>query len=120
MLEAIPGLFSLAGRYDVLLCDVWGVIHNGRESFAEPCATLARWRADVGPVILISNAARPHAPVEEQLLGLGVPREAWSQLVTSGDVTRPLLAARAPGPAYAIGQTRDGPLYEGLGLSFAG
>jgi HAD superfamily hydrolase (TIGR01459 family) len=104
----------------VLLCDVWGVIHNGRESFPGPCAALARWRVERGPVILISNSPRPSAPVVEQLDGLGVPREAYSALVTSGDATRALLAARAPGPAWAIGPDRDWPLYEGLGLSFAG
>jgi HAD superfamily hydrolase (TIGR01459 family) len=119
MIQTIDGLAALAGRYDVLLSDVWGVIHNGRESFPGPCAALARWRAEVGPVVLISNAARPSAPVAEQLDGLGVPRTAWSALVTSGDVTRRLLAERAPGPAYRIGADRDAPLYEGLGLDFA-
>ena len=84
MLRLLPGLFTLAGRYDVLLCDVWGVIHNGREAFPGPCATLARWRAEQGPVILVSNSPRPYAEVAEQLDGLGVPREAWSALVTSG------------------------------------
>lgn len=119
MLRLIPGLFTLAGRYDALLCDVWGVIHNGREAFPGPCATLARWRAEQGPVILISNSPRPCAEVAEQLDGLGVPRAAWSALVTSGDATRALLAERAPGPAYAIGPDRDAPLYDGLGLAFA-
>jgi HAD superfamily hydrolase (TIGR01459 family) len=54
-----------------------------------------------------------------QLDGLGVPRVAWSALVTSGDVTRTLLAPRAPGPAYRLGPDRDAPLYAGLGLDFA-
>jgi HAD superfamily hydrolase (TIGR01459 family) len=120
MIRLIGGLSELADAYDVLLSDVWGVIHNGREVFPEPCAALARWRADVGPVILVSNSPRPHAPVTAQLDGFGVPREAWSALVTSGDATRDLLAERAPGPAFAIGPERDGPLYEGLGLRFSG
>lgn len=115
----IPGLSALAGRYDVLFCDVWGVIHNGREAFDIPCAALARWRGEHGPVILISNSPRPHPDVARQLDSLGVPRKAWSALVTSGDATRALLAARAPGPAYAIGPERDRPLYKGLGLEFA-
>jgi HAD superfamily hydrolase (TIGR01459 family) len=119
MIQPTLGLAALAGRYDVLLCDVWGVIHNGRESFPGPCAALARWRAEVGPVVLISNSPRPCPQVAEQLDGLGVPRAAWSALVTSGDVTRKLLAPRAPGPAYRLGPDRDAPLYEGLGLTFA-
>jgi HAD superfamily hydrolase (TIGR01459 family) len=120
MLQPIAGLSGLAGRYDALLCDVWGVIHNGREAFLGPCSALARWRARVGPVVLISNSPRPSPEVAAQLDGFGAPRNAWSALVTSGDVTRTLLAARAPGPAYRIGPERDGPLYAGLGLEFSG
>jgi HAD superfamily hydrolase (TIGR01459 family) len=116
----IQGLSQVATAYDALLCDVWGVVHNGREAFAPACAALARFRAERGPVILISNAPRPATDVLPQLDSLGVPRAAWSAMVTSGDATRVLLAERAPGPAWAIGPARDAPLYEGLGLAFAG
>jgi HAD superfamily hydrolase (TIGR01459 family) len=112
------GLSDLIDHYDVLLSDVWGVIHNGRESYPAACAALARWRAERGPVILISNSPRPSADVVAQLDALGVPRESWSAFVTSGDATRLLLAERAPGPAWRLGPDRDAPLYEGLGLSF--
>lgn len=113
-------LSDLEPRYDVLLCDVWGVIHNGRESFPDACAALTRFRETGKPVVLISNAPRPAYDVHPQLDGLKVPRSAWSTLVTSGDATRRLLKDRAPGPVYAIGPERDFPLYEGLGLEFAG
>ncbi|HKP78648.1 MAG TPA: TIGR01459 family HAD-type hydrolase [Phenylobacterium sp.] len=116
----ISGLSELADRYDVLLCDVWGVIHNGRESFPAACAALARFRAEVGPVILISNAPRPHPPVVEQMDSLGVPREAWTRLITSGDATRPLLRERAPGPVWAVGPERVDVLYHDLGLTQGG
>lgn len=116
----ISGLSAVSDRYDVLLSDVWGVIHNGRESFKAACDALAKWRAERGPVILISNAPRPSAAVLPQLDALGVPREAWSAFITSGDATRILLGGHAPGPAWAIGPERDAPLYEGLGLDFAG
>ncbi|HSV03360.1 MAG TPA: TIGR01459 family HAD-type hydrolase [Phenylobacterium sp.] len=114
----IPGLAALADNYDVLLCDVWGVIHNGREAFPLACEALARYRAQGGEVVLISNSPRPNAQVIAQMDGLGVPREAWSLIVTSGDATRKLLAERAPGPAWKLGPERDDPLYEGLGLAF--
>ena len=116
---AIAGLSQIASDYDVLLCDVWGVIHNGRESFAGACEALARFRAERGPVILITNAPRPNGPVALQLDGLGVPRAAWSRIVTSGDATRALLAERAPGPAWRVGPDRDAPLYEGLDVRFS-
>jgi HAD superfamily hydrolase (TIGR01459 family) len=115
----ITGLSEIAARYDVILSDVWGVIHNGRESFPEATGALARFQTERGPVVLISNAPRPHPPIVEQLAGLGVPRAAWSRLVTSGDATRALLAPRAPGPVWALGPERDAILYEGLGLALA-
>jgi HAD superfamily hydrolase (TIGR01459 family) len=119
MLHTLDRLADLAGRYDVLLCDIWGVIHNGAESYPGPCAALAAWRETVGPVVLISNAARPNPDVMLQLDGLGVPRGAYSAVVTSGDVTRVFLAERAPGPAFKIGPSRDAPLYAGTGVRFA-
>jgi HAD superfamily hydrolase (TIGR01459 family) len=119
MTDLPTGLSALADRYDVLLCDVWGVIHNGVESFPQACQALVEWKAHHGPVILISNSPRPSDAVVEQLDRLGVPREAWSAFVTSGDATRTLLAARAPGPAWIVGPERDLTLYEGLGLETA-
>ena len=118
MSRSIAGLSALADDYDVLLSDVWGVIHNGLESFPAACEALARWRETRGPVILISNSPRPAAEVIAQLAELNVPTRAWSAVVTSGDATRGLLAARAPGPAFRIGPDRDDPLFDGLGLAF--
>ena len=115
----IPGLHAVAGRYDALFCDVWGVVHNGRRPFEAGCAALARFQAERGPVVLISNSPRPGGDVMRQLDALGVPRAAWSGVVTSGDATRRELTARAPGPAWAIGPMRDAPIYEGTGVAFA-
>jgi HAD superfamily hydrolase (TIGR01459 family) len=118
--HVLTGLAEVADQYDVLLCDVWGVIHNGRKSFPAASAALQRFRAENGPVILISNSPRPAFDVEPQIDALGVPRDAWSHFITSGDATRALLRERAPGPAWRIGPDRDDVLYEGLDLAFAG
>jgi len=118
-LEIIPGLSALAGRYDALICDVWGVVHNGRESFPVPCEALKRFCGEGGTVVLVSNSPRPKPGFVDQLRLLGVPDEAWSQVVTSGDATRRLLAERAPGPAWAVGPARDAGLYDGLELDFS-
>lgn len=117
--HALPHLGAVAGDYDILLCDVWGVIHNGRESWPGPCEALARFNREGGHVVLISNSPRPAKDVIAQLDGLGVPREAWKAFVTSGDATRAELARRAPGPALILGPDRDFPLYAGLGLDVA-
>ncbi|KQY93667.1 MULTISPECIES: TIGR01459 family HAD-type hydrolase [unclassified Brevundimonas] len=117
--HALNGLSDIAADYDILLCDVWGVIHNGRESWPAACEALARFNRDHGHVVLISNSPRPGPGVVDQMDGLAVPRDAWRAVVTSGDATRRELALRAPGPAWIIGPDRDGPLYDGLGLDVA-
>lgn len=116
---ALPRLSAVASDYDILLCDVWGVIHNGRESWPAACDALIRFNRDHGQVVLISNSPRPAADVVAQLDSLGVPRESWRAFVTSGDATRAELTARVPGPAWVIGPDRDRTLYEGLDLEFA-
>lgn len=120
MIDFPAGLSALTDRYDVVLCDVWGVIHNGVRSFPEACDALERFNRDHGPVVLISNAPRPSGDVLAQLDGLDVPRSAWSAFVTSGDATRALLAERAPGKVWKVGPARDEPLYAGLALTAAG
>jgi HAD superfamily hydrolase (TIGR01450 family) len=76
----------LLQRYDVLLCDVWGVVHNGRRAHKSTNDALARFRALGGTVILVSNAPRPHDAVAEFLAQKGVPRNAWDAIVASGDI----------------------------------
>lgn len=117
--HALSGLGEIAGDYYILLCDVWGVIHNGRESWPDACEALARFNRQGGHVVLISNSPRPGPGVIIQMDDLGVPRESWKAVVTSGDATRAELARRAPGPAWRIGPDRDSPLYDGLDLQAA-
>ena len=110
----VAGLATFAGRYDVLLCDVWGVVHDGVAAFPAACDALLRWRAGGGRVMLLTNAPRPSGPIHEQLARLGVPREAYDELLTSGDVTREILAARPERRLVHVGPERDLPLYAGL------
>jgi HAD superfamily hydrolase (TIGR01459 family) len=113
-LPLIAGLGELASSYDVLLCDVWGVVHNGRQHFAAACAALAHFRAGGGTIVLITNAPRPQAPIRAQLDHLGVPRAAYDGIVTSGDVTLAFIAERGAAPLYHIGPERDLALFETL------
>ena len=83
----IPILTSardLLSAYDVLLCDVWGVIHNGRVHYAEACDALIRFRQGGGRVVLVTNAPRPNPPVRQQLDALAVPREQALALIVLG------------------------------------
>ncbi|OLP58752.1 HAD family hydrolase [Xaviernesmea oryzae] len=106
---------DISARYDVVLCDVWGVLHNGVEAFRPACEALVAARARGATVVLITNSPRPSPGVIAQIRGLGVPDDAYDRIVTSGDVTRTLISA-APKKVYFIGSERDLPLIEGLGV----
>ena len=107
-----PGLSQIADRYDAVLCDVWGVVHNGQRHFAEACDALTRFRQAGGTVVLITNAPRPSRPILSQLDTLGVPRSTYDGMVTSGDVTLAFIAERKSAPLYHIGPERDLTLFE--------
>lgn len=111
--DMIDTIDALAAPYALVLCDVWGVVHNGVTAFPEASAALKRMREAGKAVILVTNAPRPHEPVEAQLRQLGVPDEAWDRVVTSGDVTRDLIS-EAPRRLFHIGPDRDLTLYDGL------
>ncbi|MBX3511657.1 MAG: TIGR01459 family HAD-type hydrolase [Hyphomonadaceae bacterium] len=108
---------AVAERYDAVLCDVWGVIHNGRRVYPEAAAALTALKRRGLHVVLLTNVPKPRAPIPGQLDRLGFPRAAYDVIVTSGDATRAELAKRAPGPMYKIGPARDAVLWEGLGLA---
>ena len=109
---------ALAAGYDAVLSDVWGVIHNGVAVFPEACDALARFRAGGGRVVLITNAPRPGAVVVKLLDQLAVPHEAYDAIVSSGDVTRAVMAGRPGKSVLHIGPERDLPIFDGLGLHF--
>lgn len=116
MAERIRSFADIAGRYDVVLCDVWGVLHNGVEAFSAACEALLAARAAGLTVVLITNSPRPHPGVKVQIRGLGVPDGAYDRIVTSGDVTRALIAA-GPKKIRFIGAERDHVLLDGLDVT---
>jgi HAD superfamily hydrolase (TIGR01459 family) len=117
---SIVGLSQLAGNYDAVLCDVWGVVHNGIASFPTACGALARFRETGGIVVLITNAPRPRGPIVAQLEKLEVPLASYDDVLTSGEVTRNLLRERASAPVYHVGPDRDRSIYEGLDVRLVG
>jgi HAD superfamily hydrolase (TIGR01459 family) len=112
MIETLDGL---ANGYDAVFCDVWGVLHNGMGAFPDAVRALVRLRESGKCVVLLTNAPRPHATIEEQLRALGVPAQAWDRVVTSGDVTRDLIR-EAPRLVYHLGPDRDLVIYDGLDI----
>ena len=110
----VEGLGGLAARYDLVLCDIWGVLHNGIVASAPASEALTRFRAGGGRVVLVSNAPRPAGGVAGQLDRVGVPRTAWDAIVTSGDLTRAAVIERKGQVVHHLGPERDLPIFEGL------
>jgi HAD superfamily hydrolase (TIGR01459 family) len=107
----ISGLGEIASRYDVVLCDVWGVVHNGMQHYPDAVGALARFRERGGAVVLITNAPRPASGIERMLRRLEVPMTAYDAIVSSGDVTVSLMLERGDKRVHHLGPPRDNSLF---------
>ncbi len=116
--DLVDRFSTVAPRYDVVLCDVWGVVHDGIAAHVQACDALSRYRADGGTVVLITNAPRPSRWVVRHLGRLGVPPDAYDDVMTSGDLTRDVVAGRDGGAVFHIGPQRDISIFDGLGVRF--
>ena len=117
--SSAPPILNRAGdlltRYDVLFCDVWGVVHNGVTAFEGACAALKRFRREGGTVILVSNAPVPKHRVEVMLKSRNVPGNAWDDIVSSGDIALTHVEERGFERIFCIGpQDRDQALFKAL------
>ena len=122
-IRLLTGLSEIASQYDALICDVWGVVHDGHHPHDAACDALRRFRQTRGPVVLLTNAPRVPAAVAEQCAGIGVPPDCYDSIVSSGGAARAEIARRAAGghlPLYYIGTDRDVTIYEGLDVSLTG
>jgi HAD superfamily hydrolase (TIGR01459 family) len=105
---------DLSRRYPLWLCDVWGVIHDGQRNFPAAVSALRRHRENGGHVVLVTNAPRLSGEVKSQLARLGVDAAAYDAVVTSGEVTRHLVARHAGKSVYHIGPAHDVSVMKGI------
>jgi HAD superfamily hydrolase (TIGR01459 family) len=112
-------LRDLVDGVDVLLSDIWGVVHNGLAAFPDACDALYRFRAQGGTVILITNAPRPADSVQRQLRKLSIADDTYDAIVSSGDLTRHFIADHPGKKMFWIGPERDYSIYRGLDASLA-
>jgi HAD superfamily hydrolase (TIGR01459 family) len=113
----LGGLGEIAGNYDALLCDVWGVVHDGTSAHGDAIHALEQFRAQCGPVILLSNAPRPAEDVEQQFVRIRVPRDCYDSILTSGMLAREDVARRSAARELKllhIGPERDRGIIAGL------
>ncbi len=108
---------ELLARYQVIFCDVWGVLHNGRTAYVEGCAALKRFRDGGGTVVLVSNAPRTPSIVANILDEKHVPTDCWDAIVSSGGIALAHAAKRGVTHVHHIGPDRDLDVFKGAGLS---
>ena len=108
MTQLIQNLSDISDRYNAVLCDLWGCLHNGVTPFPEAVAALQAYRAKGGIVILLTNAPRPKPSVLRILDKMGVPHDAYDDVVTSGDASQQgMLSGLAGNRVYHLGPQKD-------------
>src|SRR5258705_126337 len=107
-LRFVERLRDLVAGVDVVLSDIWGVVHNGLVAFPEACEALHAFRQQGGTVILITNAPRPADSVQRQLRKLSVTDDIYDAIVSSGDLTRHFVADHPGRKMFWIGPEREG------------
>lgn len=118
-LQFIEHVSELTSEVDVILSDIWGVVHDGMKGFSEASEALLKFRQQGGTVILITNAPLPAESVKRQLLKMGVSEESFDAIVSSGDLARKHLEADLSSGVFHIGGRRDNPIFRGLNVKFA-
>ena len=116
----ISGLSEIAAGHDALICDVWGVVHDGRRHHAAAADALYRFKEKHGPVVLLTNAPRVPAEVQVQCTSYGLPPDCYDAIVSSGGSAREELARQSVDgtlPLYYIGPDRDLPMIAGLDIA---
>lgn len=119
LLQVLSGLSQIASEYDALVCDVWGVLHDGYAGNQGAVAALREFRRSQGKVILLSNAPRPKRDVETMFKRFDIPPDCYDDIVTSGIATRIDLDNRSRAKRlrmFHLGPERDRGIFDGLNI----
>ncbi len=117
MTQIIQSLSDISTRYDALFVDLWGCVHDGLKPFPSAVKALQDYRAQGGTVVLVTNSPRPRLAVEAQLGEIGVARDAWDVIATSGDSARAAMFRGVVGQkVYVLGEEHDAPFFEEISV----
>ncbi|MFO1055976.1 MAG: TIGR01459 family HAD-type hydrolase [Dongiaceae bacterium] len=100
----LDGLEAVADRFEHVLLDQWGVLHDGRQVHpaARDCVA-ALQRAGKG-VIVLSNSGKRADANADRLAELGLPRALYTALISSGEATWQALSRRDVAPFDTLGR----------------
>jgi len=113
---ALPnGLQFLAADLKLIICDLWGVMHNGESPYVSSIHAIQSARRAGLQTVFLSNAPRPRGHVRDHLIAMGVPEALTDFVVTSGGLARDEVRAKFSGSKlYHMGPASDHNTIEGL------
>ncbi|WP_136442629.1 TIGR01459 family HAD-type hydrolase [Pacificoceanicola onchidii] len=123
MAQLLQSLEQVAARYDAIVFDQWGVLHNGAEPYPKAVDCLKALSQSGHRLAVLSNSGKRAAPNRDRIADMGFAPELFASVMTSGealwqDFARGRMDA---GPFYAIGRSAgDAASWaEGLSVAFA-
>ena len=78
-------LDRLDRRYTAIICDIWGVVHDGGRLLPGVIERFESFRREGRTVVLLTNAPRPASTVQAHLDQLGLPRSLYEAVSSSGE-----------------------------------
>ena len=81
----MDSLDDLDPKYRSILCDIWGVVHDGGQLLPGVGERLSKWKREGRHIVLLTNAPRPASSVQRTLDRLGLSRDSYDAISTSGE-----------------------------------
>jgi len=117
MIRIIETLSEVSSTYDGYFVDLWGCVHDGIQPFDGAVEALRKVRANGGFVVLVTNAPRHRTSVEAQLEQIGVPRDCWDTIATSGDSARAAMFRGYVGSkVWFMGEAHDRAFFDPMAI----
>ncbi len=123
-LRAIAGLSEIRDDFDGFILDLWGLVHDGEKPYPPSADTLRALKAAGKKTILLSNAPRRAHALVEAMTRMGIGRDLYGEVLSSGEATRAALIkkddpffAGLGNTVYHLGPGRDRSVFEGTGLT---
>lgn len=113
-MKEIQGIQTILDGKKAIFCDLWGVLHNGRETFPGALVAMENLQKAGLHVVLLSNSPKPAFIVEKQIKAYGYGPGSYQNIVSSGELVREFLMGRPELSCFFIGLERDKPIFEGL------